>query len=146
MEISLRISMSKHSREMIHGHSALKKSTSIFHIVLLHCCLYRGESAQYAAFIHTKAPIRTKTQVDEAYTCYASLLFCDSVNADMREHVNTSICLHLRQISVPVARLLRRSPLTLNASQEAGRLDNYRGPHPIQMSIKLFRAWHNTPH
>lgn len=35
--------------------------------------------------------------------------------------------------------------LSLNASQEAGRLDNYRDPHPIQMSIKLFRAWHAAP-
>lgn len=33
----------------------------------------------------------------------------------------------------------------LNASQEAGRLDNYRDPHPIEMSIKLFRAWHDAP-
>lgn len=35
--------------------------------------------------------------------------------------------------------------LSVNASQEAGRLDNYRDPHPIQMSIKLFRAWHDAP-
>lgn len=35
--------------------------------------------------------------------------------------------------------------LRLTASQEAGRLDNYRDPHPIQMSIKLFRAWHCWP-
>lgn len=35
--------------------------------------------------------------------------------------------------------------LSLNASQETGRQDNYRDPHPIQMSIKLFGAWHATP-
>lgn len=30
------------------------------------------------------------------------------------------------------------------ASQEAGRLDNYCHLRPIQMSIKLFRAWHHA--
>lgn len=35
---------------------------------------------------------------------------------------------------------------SVSVSQEAGRLDNYRHPQPIQMSIKLFRAWHYTPY
>lgn len=137
MEISWRISMSKHTGEMIHGHSALKKSTSILHIFPLHCHLHRG---RYHNMLLYSCFYSWTTMTCVRCMCFVSVLFHKNMNDNMSEQdVNTS----LRQISLPAPRL--EMCTDVNESQEAGRLDNYRDPHQIQMSIKLFRAWHNTP-
>ena len=66
------------------------------------------------------------------------------MNANASERrVNTSMC-GLVAPGLRCSSTLMPSS-ALNAGQEAGRLDNYCDPHPIQMSIKLFRAWHDPP-
>ena len=101
----------------------------------------QGQRQTISCFI--RAPILV---LGEVHMCHVTA----NANASERR-VNTSVCFCIRgTVSLPCGPGLRcggtlMPSSALNAGQEAGRLDNYRDPHPIQMSIKLFRAWHDPP-
>lgn len=108
MEISWRIRMSKHSSAVIHGHSALKKLTGILHVFLLHCSPCIGEETTIRCFIHELLQYVLHRPNNKARARCKRLCrrFPMTVNENIRDqHVAGSICLYLRQISLPVARL-----------------------------------------
>lgn len=102
VEVSCRISMSKHSTAMIHGHSTLKKSTSIPHMVLLHFCLYRGKYLHNLLLSDSflQLPHAPKTRQSNVFTwaCFVSLFLRNDTSMWTQ-----APRLHRREISVTVA-------------------------------------------